>query len=166
MTLRRAADGDIAFMMATERLPGYDWYVGQWDEATYREIMADPREGFLVGLDAAGERCGFAIFRHNGDRSQNLYLQRLAMVAPGNGLGRPMMHALMAWVFGETDTHRLWLHVKDGNDRAVHIYRNCGFTIEGRLREAFITPKGQRSDALMMSILRAEWPSVAASATT
>lgn len=166
MTLRRAAAGDIAFMMATERLPGYDWYVGRWDEAKYREIMADPANGFLIGLDAGGAPCGFAILRHNDDREQNLYLQRLAMVAPGTGLGRPMLRALLGWVFGETDTHRLWLYVKDGNDRARHVYDSCGFTTEGRLREAFVTPKGQRCDAFIMSILRAEWPFVARSATT
>jgi RimJ/RimL family protein N-acetyltransferase len=95
-----------------------------------------------------------------------MYLQRFAMVTPGAGLGRPLLRSVMEWVFTATQTHRLWLHVKDGNDRALHVYRTTGFTTEGKLREAFITPKGERCDAFILSILRAEWPSVAASATT
>jgi RimJ/RimL family protein N-acetyltransferase len=164
--LRKAGADDVGFMMATERQPGFEWFVGQWDEAEHLEKLADPGNSIVIGLDSAGERCGFAIMRQNGDREQNLYLQRIAMAAPGTGLGRPMMRALIDFVFGETDTHRLWLLVKDGNDRALHVYHASGFTTEGKLRQNLVTPLGERGDAFMLSILRPEWSERLASATT
>jgi RimJ/RimL family protein N-acetyltransferase len=166
VTLRRAVPDDIGFMMSTERLPGYEWFVGRWDAEKHAEVMADPGNAVLVGLDAAGAACGFAVMRHNDDREQNFYLQRIAMVSPGNGLGRSMLRALLAWVFGNTDTHRFWLLVKDGNARAIRAYQSCGFSTEGRLRESFISPTGERCDAFILSILRSEWPIPAASAST
>ena len=153
-------------MMQTERQPGFEWKVGRWDEPRHQAMLADPRNIHLVGVDATDAACGFAIMRRLEDTEQNLYLQRIAMARPGTGLGQPMLRALIAWVFAETDTHRLWLLVKDGNDRAMHVYAACGFTQEGKLREAFVTPDGDRCDAFQLSILRTEWPSKAASATT
>ena len=164
--LRKAVQSDIGFMMLTERQPGFEWKVGRWDEPRHRLMLADPANEMLVGLDAQNRPCGFAILRRLEDTEQNLYLQRIAMAAPGTGLGQPMLRALLDWVFGQTDTHRLWLLVKDGNDRARHVYAACGFIQEGRLREAFVNPLGDRCDAYQLSILRSEWPSSAASATT
>eukprot|EP01037_Dinobryon_pediforme_P004351 gene4351-4399_t len=152
-------------MMSTERLAGYEWFVGRWEADKHAEVMADPGNAVVVGLDAAGERCGFAIMRHNDDREQNFYLQRIAMVAPGTGLGRPMLRAVLRFVFDTTDTHRFWLLVKDGNARAIRAYHACGFSTEGRLRESFLTPRGERCDAFILSILRKEWPGSAASAS-
>ena len=159
VTLRLATPDDIGFMMATERQPGFEWKVGRWDEPRHQAMMADPENIMLIGLDGTGEACGFAILRRLEDPEQNLYLQRIAMARPGTGLGQPMLRALIGWVFDETDTHRLWLLVKDGNDRARHVYAACGFTQEGRLREAFVTPDGDRCDAFQLSILRSDWPS-------
>jgi RimJ/RimL family protein N-acetyltransferase len=165
VNLRRAVPDDIGFMMATERLPGYEWLVGRWEADKHRAVMADGGNAVLVGLDAASAPCGFAIMRHNDDTEQNFYLQRIALAAPGGGLGTALLKALLDWVFSETDTHRFWLLVKDGNDRAIRAYQKSGFSTEGRLRETFVTPSGERGDAFVMSILRTEWPIAAASGT-
>jgi RimJ/RimL family protein N-acetyltransferase len=52
------------------------------------------------------------------------------------------------------------------NDRAHHVYLTCGFTQEARLREARLRADGSRCDSLIFAMLRSEWSSRPASATT
>jgi RimJ/RimL family protein N-acetyltransferase len=164
--LRRAVADDIGFIMATERLPGYEWLVGRWDAARHAATLAEPSSATLVAEDAAGVAQGFAILRQIDDPDGNVFLQRIAVAFPGNGFGRPMLCQVTDWVFGETAAHRLWLLMKQGNDRADHVYRTSGFSQEGVLRQSQIGPDGSRVDALMFSKLRAEWSSTTRSATT
>jgi RimJ/RimL family protein N-acetyltransferase len=140
--------------------------VGRWDAARHAATLAEASSACLVGEDAAGVARGFAILRQIDDPDGNVYLQRIAMALPGNGLGRLMLHAVTDWVFGHTAAHRFWLLMKQGNVRAEHVYRTTGFSQEGVLRQSQIAPDGSRVDALMFSMLRAEWPSPSASATT
>lgn len=142
--------------MRTERQPGFDWFVGRWEEAMHREVMRETSSAYLVATDAEGALLGFAILRQLDDPDGNVYLQRVAMAQPGGGLGRHVMREIMAWVFGHTPAYRFWLLVKAGNDRAEHVYRSLGFTPEGRLRQTQIAPDGTRLDALMFSMLRPE----------
>lgn len=163
--LRRAGEDDLGFILRTERLPGYDWFIGQWEEARHRAEMADASNAYLVGLDGENP-AGFAILRQLDDPERNVYLQRFAAAAPGRGFGRAFLQDVTDWVFRETSAHRFWLQVKDGNDRALHVYRSGGFVVEGKLRETLTAPDGGRLDSYVLSMLRAEWSSPPASATT
>ena len=51
--------------------------------------------------------------------------------------------------------HRIELEVFAFNPRAQHVYERCGFTCEGRRRDAHKFD-GDYIDALTMSILRSE----------
>ena len=70
----RASDADIPFIMATERLPGYDVLVGCYEEDVHRANLADDNWLYLIGLDASGTPQGFAALqnRHDGDGSEFL----------------------------------------------------------------------------------------------
>ncbi len=164
--VRKAQVRDLPFIMQTERLPGYDWFVGRWDEMRHREAMADVNNAYLIGEDEAGASIGFAILRQLDDPDLNIYLQRVAVAAPGRGLGRDFLRRITDWAFAETSAFRFWLLMKDGNARADHVYRSLGFIEEGRLRQTQIAPDGTRLDALVFSLLRPEWPIPASSATT
>ena len=39
ITLRPATEADIPFVMATERMPGFERTVGRWEEAAHRAEM-------------------------------------------------------------------------------------------------------------------------------
>ncbi len=164
--LRRAGVEDIPFMMATERQPGFEWFVGHWSAELHAERMADPTNAYVVGLDQTGQPQGFAILRELDNAWDNVYLQRIAVASPGQGFGRRLLERVTDFVFHETKAHRFWLHMKAGNARAQHVYRQCGFTEEGLLRQAVIAPDGSRIDSHVFSILRPEWSSRSASATT
>jgi RimJ/RimL family protein N-acetyltransferase len=155
VTLRRATQDDVPFMMRTERLEGYDSLVGRWEEAQHLSALADPRYAcFVAGADDAP--VGFAILRDWASAEQATLVKRVAVVAPGRGLGKPMMRAVVDAVFGQTDVHRLWIGCFPGNVRARRTYEAVGFVAEGIARgSAFF--HGEHRDELVLSLLRPEW---------
>jgi diamine N-acetyltransferase len=149
VSLRRATAGDIPFIMATERLPGYDVLVGCFEEDVHRANLADDNWLYFIGLDASGTAQGFAVLqnRHDGDGSE--FLRRVAVANPGRGFGKPFLSALLDWIFTHSDNLSCHLHVRHGNDRARHVYRALGFEDVGPDNGA----PGERN----MVLTRAAW---------
>ena len=153
--LSPATGADIAYVMATERLPGYEALVGRWGEARHREAFADGQHSYLLAR-AGGEPVGFAILRgaHSADRVA--LVKRVAVSRPGEGIGKAMMRAVVTHVFETTVTHRLWIGVFPDNLRARRVYEAVGFVAEGVARgNAFF--HGVYRDELILAILRPDW---------
>jgi len=156
LNLRSANPADIAFVMATERIPDYVPILGQWEEAKHRIEMENPANAYFIG-ESKGEPEGFAIVQHLDDPMGNVLLRRTAMANPGRGLGREMMRLVAAAVFAHPRPHRLWLYVSPYNERARSFYLRLGFVEEGIMREAYINDLGERVSPHLMSMLRYDW---------
>jgi len=74
----------------------------------------------------------------------------------GRGYGRDAVRVLVAYGFRSFNLHKIWLAVQAGNERAVRVYRACGFADEGRLREQWYSA-GHYVDVLLMGLLRSDW---------
>jgi acetyltransferase (GNAT) family protein len=155
--LRQARGEDLPFILATERLPGYDALVGTWSEAEHRAALAEPSVRYLLAAWPGESPGGFAVLTGLGDAHEGVKLKRIAVVAPGCGFGTLFTRAVVDWVFSFTDAPRLWLDVFVHNERAVHVYRSVGMRSDGVLRGAYLLPSGDRVDRLLMSMLRDEW---------
>jgi diamine N-acetyltransferase len=155
--LRSAAPEDIAFIMATERTPGFENLVGRWSEEAHRAALATPGHAHLLGIDAAGERTAFAIIRDLDDAHGNVCLKRIAVTVPGRGVGSRFVGEVVRWAFTQTAAHRLWLDVMAHNARARHVYAAHGFVEEGVMRGAHKGADGGRVDLVLMSLLRPDW---------
>jgi diamine N-acetyltransferase len=125
--LRRATDHDISFIMATERLPGYDVLVGSYGEDVHRANLADDNWLYLIGLDESGAPQGFAVLQNRHDDDGSEFLRRFAVANAGRGFGKLFLAALIDWIFMHSDNTRCHLHVRSDNDRARHVYRALGF---------------------------------------
>ena len=152
--LYRAVSADLPFILATERLDGYDSVVGRWSEERHRAALADSGHAYFVGrID--GAPAGFAILRDWASPDRVTTLQRIAVAAPGTGVGRRILAAVIDRVFAETDCHRFWLGVFPDNLRARRAYEAVGFVPEGVARGlAFFG--GAHRDELIMAILRTD----------
>lgn len=155
--LRVAKAADLPEIMEIERQPGFEHLVGRSTLEFHTRAMADPDHAYFVGLAPDGRIEGFAILRDVENPQHNTCLKRLAVRVPGNGFGKPFLGDVIAWVFENTETHRLWLDHIITNDRARHVYEENGFVREGISREAYALPGGSRIDLAVMSILRREW---------
>lgn len=156
MILRTATADDIAFVMHTERLPGYELMISQSDAATHTVEMARSGNAYLIAEEEAAP-VAFAILRKLDDPHGNVYLDRIATAEQGKGIGGRMLPALQDWVFAHPNAYRLHLHFSAENARGRRLYARAGFQDEGVERQVYKMPGGGRVDTFRVSILRPEW---------
>lgn len=98
-----------------------------------------------------------ALSQMDGDHGSALYHITIGEKdAWGNGYGTEATRLMVGHAFGNLGLHRIALTVFAFNERAKRSYEACGFTAEGRAREA-IRRDGQWWDEILMSILESEW---------
>jgi len=155
MQLIRPKIADIPFIMATERIEGYEHLVGRSDEGWHYAALSDARFAYFLAKQG-DEPIGFAILRDWASAEQVTHIKRVAVARPGEGLGRLFLSAVVDAVFKQTKAYRLSLGLFPDNLRARRAYESVGFTSEGVSRgSAFFN--GVNRDELVMSILRPEW---------
>lgn len=74
----------------------------------------------------------------------------------GVGYGRDAVRVLLRFGFDGLGLHRISLGVFAFNTRALHVYRELGFTEEGRIRDHWFRD-GAWHDDVRMAILAEEW---------
>jgi diamine N-acetyltransferase len=99
---------------------------------------------------------GYVIVYGLTDPNQNLCIQRIVITQKGKGYGKATLRLIQELAFGTWNAHRLWLDVKDFNDRARHVYESVGFQFEGILRDVVKVEDRFESYAIL-SILKPEY---------
>ena len=98
-----------------------------------------------------------ALSQLDGDNGSALFHITIGEKATwGRGYGTEATRMTVAHAFGILSLHRISLSVFAFNERAMRAYAACGFSIEGRAREA-IRRDGRWWDEVSMSILEPEW---------
>jgi GNAT superfamily N-acetyltransferase len=115
---------DLPAVMAIERLPGYEVFVGRFELAEHEAELASPDARYLAWRE--GETlAGFVILQEF--RQPTVLLRRIAVAEPGRGTGTRLFRAAVDWVFADTAAEAVKLHVRIANARARHIYVREGF---------------------------------------
>lgn len=156
INLRATTLEDLDFVLAAEGAEPNRRFIGQWSRDQHTAALDNGDIMHLIVQDRAGERAGYVILTGIQDRNLTVSIQRIVMQTKGCGYGTMTLKLLTNWVFTHTDTHRLWLDIKDYNARAQHVYEGAGFKLEGTLRECVRTEEGFES-LQIMSILRQEY---------
>lgn len=81
------------------------------------------------------------------------------IIAPehqGNGHARSLIKLALDYAFNILNLHKVYLHVAQENEKALHLYKECGFIEEGRLVEEVFT-NGHYSNVLRMYILQKQY---------
>lgn len=153
MQLVRGSNEDIAFVVATERLPGFEQLVGRWSDAQHRSALADGRHAYFIARFES-EAIGFAIVRDWASAERVAHIKRVVVSHPGRGHGKALLVQLVQIIFQNTDAHRIWLGVFPENTRARRAYE--AVKAEGIARgSAFFG--GRHRDEVVMSLLRPDW---------
>ncbi len=85
---------------------------------------------------------------------------RIGLVGPhlfGQGYGTEATGLVVDYALDVAGLHRVSLEVYDFNPRAQRVYEKCGFTVEGRVRDA-LHWDGEWHDAISMAILSTDPP--------
>jgi len=124
---------------------------GYWEHNKGRLMIIDKEEnlvGFVSFFPGAwymqGFEIGYQIFKRE-DR--------------GKGYTSEALKLFSAYLFEEKQIQRLQLCINPDNIGSIKVGENCGFKIEGTLRNIAYT-RGKYHDLVIMSLLRDECPSL------
>lgn len=123
-----------------------------WSPADFAGLLADPLCFLLVEGDA-----GFLLGRAVAGEAELLTIA-VAPEARRRGLGRKLV-ARFLYQAQLRGAERAFLEVAADNAAAIGLYESAGFAPAGRRRSYYLTPEGQRIDALVMARELAAAPS-------
>ncbi|SEB68231.1 GNAT family N-acetyltransferase [Paenibacillus sp. GP183] len=156
LDLRKTQINDLAFVLETETDPNNIPFIGQWTFEQHLEALTNENMVHLTIENKQGNKVGYVILTGFLDSNKAVCVKRITTKIKGQGYGKEAMKLIIKWVFENTETHRIWLDVKNFNHRARHVYESVGFIFEGTLRDCFFN--GERFESLsVMSILRHEY---------
>ncbi len=165
--LRRCEPGDREHIRRWQNDP----LVFRWMDYVRPFSMADieeseeraAREGQPFIIEADGRplgRIGLNNFRPR-DQMASLYIFVGERESWGKGYGRDAMMALLVHAFDTLNLRQVDLWTLADNERAIHMYKECGFVEDGRLRDRSWI-EGRYIDHLVMSITADEFARVRA----
>jgi ribosomal-protein-alanine N-acetyltransferase len=115
-----------------------------WSAAVFAGFLADPLAFLLVEGDA-----GFLLGRAVAGEAELLTLA-VAPDARRRGLGRKLL-ARFLYQARLRGADRAFLEVAADNPAAIALYESAGFAKVGSRRAYYLTPDGQRVDALVLA---------------
>ena len=155
--LRRTAEGDLDFVLAAEGAEDNRRFVGQWTREQHCEAMSHPDLAhFVVESVDDGRPVGYVIMAGLLEANRSVEFRRVVITDKGKGYGREVLRVVKKMAFEELKAHRLWLDVRENNQRARLLYESEGFVAEGVLRECVSVGSGWES-LVLMSVLEQEY---------
>jgi diamine N-acetyltransferase len=156
ISLRKTTARDIDFVKQAETDSENVPYVGQWSFDEHLKSFDDNNFMHLIVQTNAGKRVGFIILAGIENQNRSIELRRIVIIEKGSGYGKKAIALVKRLAFEKLGAHRLWLDVREKNDRARYVYQSQGFQEEGKLRE-YIMYNGEYESLIVMSILETEY---------
>jgi diamine N-acetyltransferase len=155
--LRSTTTSDLDFVLAAESDAENRAFVLTWTRDQHATAIGSPGFAHRIVADASsGQSVGYVILLGLDGLHRAIEFRRLVITAKGCGYGRAAVRAIKRLAFEELGAHRLWLDVKEFNQRARRLYESEGFVVEGLLRECYLGSGGFES-VYVMSILESEY---------
>ena len=118
--------------------------------------MEDDIKHMLIFHEKENRPVGYVIMAGFSGKHRSAELKRLVITEKGKGYGQQAIKQIKRLVFRELGFHRLWLDVRDHNNKAIKIYEEQGFSIEGHLRECVFIEDHYES-IYIMGLLKNEY---------
>ncbi len=125
-----------------------------WKAAAIRELSGARNSCFLVGR--VDGRLAGALMAQGGHLRRSRHVSRIEIFVDqssrGHGLGRALMDSVVQWARHNPEVQKLALTVFADNERAIRLYEQLGFEIEGRRLREYQLSDGSWRDDLMMGL--------------
>lgn len=155
ISIRATEAADLDFIIPVENAAENSPYVAQWTREQHLRAFENEDVLHLV-IEAQGRKVGYAIVAGLKDSNKCIELKRIVIIEKGKGLGRSALELFIKLAFEELGAHRLWLDVREYNQKAIHLYESLGFVREGLIRECLLID-GKFVSHYIMSILAHEY---------
>ncbi len=90
------------------------------------------------------------------NRTAEMHIVLGEMESRGKGYGEAATRLVLSYSFEDLNLWRIYLHVLEGNEPALRMYKRCGFEVEGTLREHAYKGGGHKN-VIVMGILAHAW---------
>ncbi len=130
-----------------------DIYISKEDQKKwYRKLLRDKKHFVFIAFDDVP--VGYGQVKNIDYITHSCELG--FCIAPeyqGKGYGTMLIKELIEYAVKELDVHRLYLEAFTDNEKAIKLYKKCGFKKEKILHER-IFKDGSFKDVVVMSIIR------------
>lgn len=155
--LRPTTESDLDFVLWAESVPENLVFIVPGMRQQHSAALTNPNMAHCIIETSDDQRSvGFLIICGLEDPSRCLEFRKIVITEKGKGFGREALELLKEMAFVTLEMHRLWLDVKEQNQRARHLYSAVGFFEEGLLRECLWNGKTFES-LVVMSMLDREF---------
>lgn len=118
-----------------------------WSRANFMDSLASGYDAWVV-RDPQGELAGYFLLMHACDEAHLLDVA-VAGHRQREGLGRYLLDKASQRA-REQGMLSILLEVRPSNERALHVYKQYGFTEIGRRKGYYPAHEGRREDAIVM----------------
>lgn len=73
------------------------------------------------------------------------------------GIGTGAKKMMCKFGFEELGLNKLYFITNEDNYASIRVNEKCGFKLEGRMRQEYVKPNGERLDRLYYGLLKEEW---------
>jgi ribosomal protein S18 acetylase RimI-like enzyme len=130
MKLRTTRHDDLDFIYAVEHDEANARFITPWERSQHQRLLDSSDTFHAIIADADDRSVGF-LFVNGLQRNDNVFeLKRLVAATKGRGIGRFAVQEVKKLAFGKWNARRLWLDVRDFNERARRLYESEGFKCE------------------------------------
>jgi ribosomal-protein-alanine N-acetyltransferase len=123
-------------------------YAHPWNRTNFIDALHSGYQAQMLMAD--GNVLGYFVAMKGVDEVHLLNIT-VAPLYQGQGCARVMLDALAIWARGQS-AGWLWLEVRVGNVRAMHVYEAYGYRRVGYRKAYYPSGNGQREDAVVMSL--------------
>lgn len=131
-------------------------YSHPWTRGNFLDGL---RAGYHMRVLVAGEGAAETVLGYyiamQGVAEAHLLNITVAPQHQGQGWARLMLDALALWARGQPaqpPLEQLWLEVRAGNQRAIHVYEAQGYQRVGLRKDYYPDGHGRREDAVVMNL--------------
>ncbi|WP_298422984.1 ribosomal protein S18-alanine N-acetyltransferase [Rhodoblastus sp.] len=122
-------------------------FAHSWSVAEFEALLRDPA-CFGDGVEDRNRLSGIILSRRALDEAEVLTVV-VSPQARGKGMGRRLLMTHVARL-AASGVKYLFLEVDESNEPALKLYRQFGFSLEGRRKNYYAQDQGGRRDALIM----------------
>lgn len=156
LTYRQTVNNDIETVLSIENDSENITYIIPWSKEQHIKTLSDSDKKHIVIEDIDESIVGYIILAGLESPHNNVELVRITISEKSKGYGKEALNTILKYIFEDLNAHRLWLDVKDYNERAKNIYLSLGFKEEGHLREC-IKNNDNYESLILMSMLNHEF---------
>ncbi|WP_019639237.1 GNAT family N-acetyltransferase [Paenibacillus fonticola] len=155
LTYRQTTVSDLEQIVAVENDAENIAYIIPWSKEQHAAVLSDSDKKHIVIEDEHMSWVGYVILAGLDSPHHSVELVRIVISKKNKGYGREAIKAMLKYIIEDLQAHRIWLDVKEYNERAKQLYLSLGFKQEGILRECI--KNGDKYESLIvMSLLQQE----------